>query len=211
MANGVSVKSASALNNTAYTTMGGTSMAAPAVTGSIALLKKLLRPAKYHASTLKALVLHTADDEIGPKDGPDFETGWGRMNTKRAAEVIEAELNASSKLHVVDQMILDEGETLNFEVTTTSESEPLRATIAWTDPAPLSTPQPTVDPSTKMLLNDLNLRIIRNSNGAEYQPYKLDPSNPGSQTVQRGDNERDNVEQVYIPNPAPDETYTLRV
>jgi hypothetical protein len=210
MANGKTVKSPVSGSNTAYDTKDGTSMAAPAVTGSIALLKELLGSAKYQASTLKAILLHTADNFIGPKSGPDYKTGWGRMNTERAADVIKTEVNAPDTVHVVDQVTLDDGTTREFEVTTTESLESLRATIAWTDP-PGDSPFDQVDPSDKMLVNDLDLRVIRKSNGTEHRPYKLDPSNPGSQTVLRGDNERDNVEQVFIPNPASGATYTVRI
>lgn len=209
-ANGVSVYSSVIGSNSSYGTKTGTSMAAPAVTGSIALLKELLGTAEYRASTLKAILLHTADDEIGPKSGPDYKTGWGRMDSERAAEVIEAEVTATDTLHVIDQVTLDEGETQEFEVVATDASEPLRATIAWTDPAG-SPPSDQVDPTDKMLVNDLNLRVINNSTGETTKPYVLDPSNPGSQTVTRGDNERDNVEQVYIPDPALADTFTVRI
>jgi hypothetical protein len=36
------------------------------------------------AATLKALAIHTAD-EAGSADGPDYEFGWGLLNTKSAA------------------------------------------------------------------------------------------------------------------------------
>jgi len=211
MANGVSVYSSVTGSNSSYGTKTGTSMAAPAVTGSIALMKELLGSAKYQASTLKAILLHTADNFIGPKSGPDYKTGWGRMNTERAANVIKTEVNAPDTVHVVDQVTLDNGTTREFEVTTTESLESLRATIAWTDPPGVSPLTNRVDPSDKMLVNDLDLRVIRKSNGREHRPYKLDPSNPGSQTVLRGDNKRDNVEQVFIPNPASEATYTVRV
>ncbi len=214
MANGVSVYSPVVeydnngdIITTAYDDLSGTSMAAPAVTGSIALLKQLLEPTQYHAATLKALVLHTTDD-IGPP-GPDYQTGWGRMNTERAAEVIQEDINHGDPLHIVDNTTLDNGETLDFTVTTTADPQPLRGTISWADPAGI--PQnPQLDPNTRMLVNDLNLRVIRDSDGSITEPYVLDPLNPGSAAT-RGDNDVDNVEQVYIASPAPNETYTLSV
>lgn len=41
-------------------------------------------------------------------------------------------------------------------------------------------------------------------------PFVLDPTHPAQNAV-RGDNIRDNVEQVYIANPVPGQTYTISV
>ena len=75
-----------------YALAAGTSMAAPNVTGSLLLLQQHYE--NVHGSgqfmrgaTLKALAIHTAD-ETGDAPGPDYEFGWGLLNTRTAARVI---------------------------------------------------------------------------------------------------------------------------
>lgn len=84
--NGVGLYSATSDADDAYTTSSGTSMAAPSATGSLALLQQHyndLNGTFMQAATLKALVIHTAD-EAGFTDGPDYIFGWGLMNTTKA-------------------------------------------------------------------------------------------------------------------------------
>ena len=88
VANGIGLYSTDKDNNTDYTTLSGTSMSTPSVTGSLALLQQhwnSLNPGTYLlAATLKALVIHTAD-EAGTSTGPDYQFGSGLMNTRSAA------------------------------------------------------------------------------------------------------------------------------
>jgi hypothetical protein len=59
-----------------------------------------------------------------------------------------------------------------------------------------------------LLLNDLDLRV---SDGTtESLPWILDPNQPSANAT-RGDNIRDNVEQIIIPNPVPGRTYTITI
>ena len=95
-----------------------------------------------------------------------------------------------------------------FDVEVNAGSDPLRVTIAWNDEA--ATPLlPSLDPPDLMLVNDLDLRITRVSDGTSYHPYVLDPDEPVDSAT-TGDNFRDNVEQVYVANPATG-TYTISI
>ena len=80
VANGMSLYSTDKDADNDYTTLTGTSMATPSVAGSLALLQEHwnnLNPGTYmKAATLKALIIHTAD-ECGTNNGPDYEYGWG--------------------------------------------------------------------------------------------------------------------------------------
>ncbi|MGD9109622.1 MAG: S8 family serine peptidase, partial [Phycisphaerales bacterium] len=83
VANGTNLYSTDNGNNSDYTTLSGTSMAAPNASGSAMLLVDVYNQ-RYpgqamRSSTLKALILHTADDLGNP--GPDYSYGWGLMNT----------------------------------------------------------------------------------------------------------------------------------
>ncbi|OJJ17535.1 hypothetical protein BKI52_27110 [marine bacterium AO1-C] len=204
VANGASLYSTESSSNTAYGNKSGTSMSSPSVTGSLGLLQEHYKNNNsgnfMRAATLKALVIHTAD-EAGNADGPDYQNGWGLMNTKVAADVI-TNRNVSSK---IEEETLNNSNTYTLQVNATG-SGPLVATIVWTDVA--GTPvAPALDPSNRMLVNDLDIRITRN--GTTYFPWKLDPANP-SAAATTGDNDRDNVEKIFIAN-APAGTYTITV
>src|SRR5262249_5746819 len=86
--------------------------------------------------------------------------------------------------------------------------QPLRATICWTDP-PGTPPARSLNPTSPMLVNDLDLRLVRKLDDSTYFPWILDPSNP-SAAATTGDNTRRNLEQVFIAAPLAG-SYTLRI
>jgi hypothetical protein len=65
-----------------------------------------------------------------------------------------------------------------------------------------------VDPTNRVLVNDLDLRIV-DPQSNEHLPWTLDRKRPGD-AASRGDNITDNVEQVFISAPA-EGVYTIRV
>lgn len=192
-----------------YNALTGTSMSCATVTGSSALLQE--HYSSTHAgsfmlaSTLKALIIETAD-ESGASNGPDYHHGWGLMNTEKAAEIITKDQSA---LASIQELTLTNGQTLDIPITITNPTNCyFSATIVWNDPA--STPPPySLDPTTLMLVNDLDLRIIDPSSGTNF-PWRLDPINPANPAIQTADNFRDNVEQVRIYNAAPG-NYIVRI
>jgi len=200
VANGIELFSSTANTRNSYNTFSGTSMATPSVSGSLILLQELYFKrfgAFMRSATLKGLVIHTAD-EAGSFEGPDYQFGWGLLNTFKAAELIdESRVN-----YPIFEEVLNNEEIYSFPIKTT-ENIPLCVTLSWTDPA--GEPQQTIlDPSGSVLINDLDLRIIRTAGNIEYQPYILDKDNPAAAAGQ-GDNSIDNVEQVYIASPGTDE------
>lgn len=204
VANGASLYSTESSGNSAYGNKSGTSMSSPSVTGSLGLLQEYYNSKNsgnfMRSATLKALVIHTAD-EAGSANGPDYKNGWGLMNTKAAADVI-TERNVSSK---IEEETLNNSNTYTLQVNATGTG-PLVATIVWTDAA--GTPvAPALDPSNRMLVNDLDIRVTRS--GTTYFPWKLNPANP-SAAATTGDNDRDNVEKIFIANPTAG-TYTITV
>ncbi len=77
VANGVGVYSCDDDADNDYTTMDGTSMAAPSTTGTLALLQdyyKDFRGGTMSATSLKGLVVNTAN-EAGTANGPDYRFG----------------------------------------------------------------------------------------------------------------------------------------
>ncbi len=130
---GVNTFSTSDGSDTDYITISGTSMSAPNVAGSMALLQhyyqQLSEGVPMRSATLRGLVIHSAD-EAGPYDGPDYIFGWGLMNAERAAYVISTD----TVQNVIDELVLDGGDIYSRDVIV-SEGSDLRVTICWTDPA----------------------------------------------------------------------------
>lgn len=220
VAKGVSTESALSTGDEDYTFKTGTSMAAPSVAGSIGLLQQHYREKISEtaplASTIKALIIHTVD-KTGANEGPDYEHGWGLMNTERATDVISKHANLingnnNNEDGHIFEITLDSEDEHSFEVESKGD-EPLRVTICWSDPpaVPLDErfpPEPLLNNPELMLINDLDLRII-GPDSTEYEPWILDLESP-SDPATTGDNYRDNVEQVYIEEPEAG-VYTIEV
>jgi hypothetical protein len=209
VARGVDVWSPIATNNTAYDVLSGTSMAAPSVTASLGLLlqhyENLNPQYTLPSSALKGLVIHTADQIDGT--GPNYRTGWGRMDTRAAADFI-SDLDApapNSFLIVWDTVYANTPRNWQF----THTGGPLKLTIAWIDPAG-AVQGAVLNPSSVLrLVNDLDLRLIRQSDNVSFLPWRLDPASPAAAAT-RGDNFRDNVEQIFESN-LPAGNYTIRI
>lgn len=208
VAQGVNLFTADNTNDTAYVNVSGTSFSAPSVAGSLNLLQQLYVNIRgtnraLLASTLKGIVIHTADD-CGTA-GPDYLYGWGLMNTLAAAQLITNDLAGDGHSHI-KEVALPNGESIVFPILATN-NQPLKVTMVWTDP-PGPILAASVDPTNLVLVNNLDLRVISPS-GATNMPWVLNPASP-SNAATTGDNFRDNVEQVYIAAPT-NGIYTVRV
>jgi len=156
VANGVNVFSTDDDNNNDYNTSEGTSMAAPSVAGSMILLQQHYRNTHgantfMRSATLKALVIHTAD-EAGNSAGPDYQFGWGLMNSLKAAQKISEDQNLN--LNVIDELTLNNGGSYQRTIFAKG-GEPIKVTICWTD-TPGTPPANSLDPANVMLVNDLD-------------------------------------------------------
>lgn len=194
-ANGTSIYTTT-LNNT-YATTSGTSFSTPSASGAAALLlehySNLYDELPNDPALIKGIMIHSAA-EFGKNPGPDPMCGWGVINAENAAQLI------SQEAFIIGSAT--QGEDL--EVATISvpdNTSQVKVTLAWTDPAG--------NPSASIaLVNNLDLRLI-DSDNKEYFPWRLD-SNNGFRTATKGDNSRDNIEQITIDNPSSGR-YTIRI
>ncbi|PWK28983.1 putative secreted protein (Por secretion system target) [Arcicella aurantiaca] len=205
---GDGILSASSNGDDAYTTLSGTSVAAPNIAGSLLLLQEFYARKNYgftmRSSTLKGLVLHTAN-EAGTTQGPDYQFGWGLLNTERAAQVIDNK----DQNHFISESLLYQNSINTIQVVASGKS-PITATICWTDPeaTPTEAKAENLNSRKPKLINDLDIRISDGTN--TYYPWVLNPDAP-SQGATQGDNFRDNIEQIYIEKPVYGKTYTITV
>lgn len=195
----------------AYGTYRGTSSAAAVVSGIITLLQqyyKSVSPSQSYmlSSTVRALLAHTANDK-GTED-PDYIYGWGLADAKRASAAIynniEGIVNNEKKTTLIKEVTLNQGNKYTLYVVPYETTQPLSATISWTDPQG-NLVSNVVDLNNPNVINDLDLKIVKiNSNGTEstYYPWKLGGmSNLTGAATNTSTNNVDTIERVDIKNP----------
>lgn len=212
VANGWSLFSCASGGNSSYTTMNGTSMAAPNVAGSAALLQQLwmttIPGGAMRASTLRGLIIHTADS-LSATPGPDYRHGWGLMNTHAAADLVLAA--ATGHNSYIEELTLNASNPVRLWSVVPQAGTNLRASLAWTDPPGTATD--AINNRIPRLAHDLDLRLA-DPHADPLQPivhfpYVLNWANPAA-PAETGDNIRDNIEQVCIESP-PARPHVLRV
>ncbi|MCC5841052.1 MAG: S8 family serine peptidase [Opitutales bacterium] len=212
--NGVTVFSASSSGDNLYAILSGTSMSAPGATGAAALLLAYYEgkfPGEsIRASTLKGLLVHTADDLGTP--GPDYRFGWGLLNAEAAADLIDAHHRAPGIGRIREATITTGETTQTFQFVWDGLS-PIRVTLAWTDPPGVLTS--IGDSRASRLINDLDLEV-HDPLGGIHQPWVM--PFVGTWTVDSaalpattGRNSTDNVEQVFVGAPQVPGVYQIVV
>jgi subtilisin family serine protease len=140
VANGEELYSSLAGSNASYGIYSGTSMASPNAMGSAALLVKyfadLFPGQAMRASTLKALLIHTADDRGNA--GPDYQYGWGLVNVKAAADALTPTMQPREIRDLIESRLTTATPARTHTFTWDGIS-PIRATLVWTDPAGIAT------------------------------------------------------------------------
>lgn len=170
-----------------YDNFTGTSMACPGAAGTLATLWQAYRSLNGgndpYSALMKAVLLNTADD-LG-NFGPDFRFGFGRINARRAYNVI------SGNQFIIDSVA--NGVTNTHIITVPVGTQRLKAMLYWHDkdgnPA-----------SSIVLVNDLNLRVV-DPNMVVYNPWVLNnaPNVAALNTpAVRTNDSLNNVEQVTI-------------
>lgn len=193
----------STLPNDSYGRMQGTSMAAPVVSGSMALILETYHrynQGEIPAALAKGLILHTAEDLYNP--GPDYMTGFGLMQVKTAVDFLIGSNYGEDNGFTIIRSVVDDGETktYTFEVPEGSMVD-RKVTACWADTA--GSPS-----ALKALVNDVDIKVI-SPEGTEYFPYVLNVNNPTADAT-KGVNSLDNVEQISF-TPTTAGTWTIEV
>jgi hypothetical protein len=178
----------------------GTSLAAPSVAGTIALILedwRAIHGGDPLPSTIKGLLIHTATD-LGPT-GPDYAYGYGLVNAKKAIDLV--------RIDTIDDIITEDsifvqGERDTYVLELGPGETELRITLVWDD-------YPADPLAAHALVNDLDLVVI-GPGGKRYYPWTLDPYLPQAPAVRTQADHTNNVEQVYIENP-PKGTWLITV
>ncbi|HMQ08911.1 MAG TPA: S8 family serine peptidase [Saprospiraceae bacterium] len=196
VAPGVGLFSSTSGSDQSYGNSSGTSMSTPVVSGSLLLIQQAfhnLNGRYMLSSSLKGLAIHTAFP-TGAGPGPDYQYGWGMLNTKGAVEFL---LNNDGINNILIEDEILNGQVKEYVLTPVAGKK-ITTTLVWTD-LPGTPPPVSLNPTNLMLVNDLDMRIVDES-GNQIFPYILDPSSPGL-AAGKGDNFRDNVEKIDFPNP----------
>lgn len=175
-----------------YSEKCGTSMAAPVVSGLLAVMHEAYINTygnRLLPSTDKAILIQTATD-LG-NAGPDFLYGWGLIDAKKAVKHI---LNGSSYIATGN---LSQSQTINYTINITESIDKIRATLVWDDPA-------IQVYANWQLASDLDVWLTA-PNGSAHYSWLLDhnnPSNAATKITTLGNADyRNNVEQVEVDNP----------
>lgn len=216
----------------------GTSFSAPSVSGGLAMVlerRDQIRPDwesngyPILSSTLRGLSVHTAQ-QAGTNAGPSFKFGYGLFNAEGAVNLMAADASSTSfggAKPYVKEAILPSSQVIQFRIHATNSGTPLKVTLAWTDPAGTSQTLNSLDPTTKRLVNDLDLRIyppgVTNSFNPSatntFKPWILNPDLTNKTASARGaaattgDDSVNNLEQVVVNSPSAgtNDYYTVRV
>lgn len=203
VANGEGLYSSLNSSDGSYGTYSGTSMSTPNAAGTASLLAQdyvRLFAQSMRSSTLKGLLIHTADDRGNA--GPDYKYGWGLINGVAASDLIRDHHANPLKVRLTENTMPTSGTTITHEFVWDGVS-PIRVTLCWTDPAGTATS--TGDLRSSRLRNNLDLKIV-GPGGTQYSPYVMPFVGTWTQAsmdlpATTGVNSTDNVEQVYIANP----------
>lgn len=207
----------------------GTSVAAPAVTGTLALMLQQyartygvnLDSAPPLPSTLKAVLVQTATDladtasdlhdwvnpdtgaDVRYHAGPDYATGYGLVNAQAAVGLVKEK-------KLVENTLAARDEVDNHAFRVAPGMDRIQFTLAWDDEAYEGIYAPD---TASRLVNDLEFSLIA-PDGTEHLPWVLAPLTPAATlgnpdpvssaditAATRGRDHRNNIEQVTVIGP----------
>ena len=187
----------STVNPNNYELKTGTSMSCPGVSGTLAQLyhayKSLNSGANPPAALIKATVMNTADDLGNP--GPDFKYGYGRINARRAFQVLQ------NNQYLTDSV--SQGNSKNHTIAVPAGVAQIKIMVYWQDKEANVSAIPA-------LVNNLDMKVVTPSL-QNILPWVLDTATAklNNNATQKIDS-LNNAEQVTINNPAAG-NYTVNV
>lgn len=177
----------------------GTSYSSPKAAGMMAQLyqawKSQHNGQNPPSALIKAFMLNTADDMYNP--GPDFKTGFGRINARRAYNAMVANQYYTDSITTAI--------TKNHLITVPANVKQLRVMLYWSD-------YEATTNAAIALVNDLDVTLTSPSNQSTLPwvlntfPHADSLDNPAT----RGGDHLNNVEQITLSNPVQG-TYTVNV
>ncbi len=173
-------------------------MAAPAVSGGLALLyqryRQLHSNANPESGLMKALLCNGGDDLGNP--GPDFSYGFGRMNLLRSVTMLEDS-------NYVSDAVANAGKNTHT-ITVPANTAQVKVMLYWNDPAAAIL-------ASQALVNDLDLVVENPSADTTFPMLLLDTSHLAvNLPAGTGPDHLNNIEQVVINSPDAG-TYTVSV
>ncbi|MFA4886170.1 MAG: S8 family serine peptidase, partial [Desulfotomaculaceae bacterium] len=170
--------------NPAYTRMQGTSMAAAVAGGTAALLREyFMKNADNINDPSVALIKAALINGSRPTAGGPSKAGFGTIDLAGTIIALKEGI-----FHVADEPAwLTQGSSAGYTFRVNDSEAPFKATLTWTDP-------PAEPGSSRNLVNDLDL-VVQAPDGRIYYGNHFLGNNTPDRT--------NNVEQVYLPSPAP--------
>lgn len=168
----------------------GTSESAALVSGSAIMLQQYYR-AKNNSvlpsALARAILINSAERKNSL--GPDFNTGFGNLNTFKALKIIEEDkiITGNTSQHSLQ----------SFPINIPPGILQLKISLAWNDPVATAF-------SPEALINDLDLELEYPATGQVWKPWILN-SFPSADSLAaaavRGRDSLNNIEQVTLQNP----------
>ncbi len=157
-----------------HTRLSGTSMAAPAITGTCAVLIDWWRRTRGGATPspalLKALLCVSTEPVAGGTDGnggsiatgPTNDAGWGRVSIENA--LLQAPDSDRGPKIFLDQRhaFTGSGQEYRIRVAAVDPGRPLRVALTWTDAAAAVGANPA-------LVNDLDLEVLETGTASTFR------------------------------------------
>lgn len=176
----------------------GTSEAASLVSGAAAVVRQaFFEQYGFHPESdlLRVILLASCDDLGAP--GPDFSSGYGNLNLKKALELVYTRYMAVGAV--------SDGETQPFLFQVPPQARHLHVALCWND-------VPAAPNAARALVNDLDVVVVA-PDGTEWHPWVLNPFPHRDSLLlpaRRGRDGLNTTELVRIDLPEPGE-YTVRV